>query len=494
MTSYNALSIRLAPALQLRVGRHRSAIGIALVLVAQLMLILDATVVQVANPKISAALGFHPTTLLWIVNGYALSYGGLLLMGGRLGDVRGRLRTFRLGLAIFTTASLIAGLAPTAAVLIAARVAQGVGAALTAPSVLALLAVNAPNEAARQRAFALFAAVTGGGLSLGLLLGGVIVQVASWRWTMFINVPFGTAVLVLAPLFVAETERRPARFDLIGAVTATLGATALVLGLVSAPDHGWASPQTVGGLLIGALLLAGFAATERRVAEPMVAPALLRDLSRVTALLASMFVIAAQISTFYFAVQLMQTHLRMDALATGLGFLPMGLALFAGSRVVPRLVNRFGVTAVMVAGTTLQTAALVLLASRVGSTGGYWTIAFAPLLIDGIAIGIVLSPITTVAMHDVPADRVGSASGLFQTTQQLGAASGLAVVVTVYAAHSVPGHFLPGASDAFSTAAILAGLALVSALVLALRAARKPGSKNEADKGPGMNRLRALSR
>ena len=226
---------------ELPANAGRAATGIAIVLVAQLMLVLDATVVNVALPRIDTDLGFGPASLSWVLNAYTLAFGGLLLLGGRLGDVRGRLRMFEIGLSMFTVFSLLGGLAQTPTQLVLARALQGAGAAMAAPSVLALLTTSAPDEAARNRALALFGAVSSAGASIGLLLGGVVTDLGSWRWTLFINVPIGIAVLVLARRFVTETPRRPGRFDVVGALTATLGAVAIVWSLIGTPEHGWLS-------------------------------------------------------------------------------------------------------------------------------------------------------------------------------------------------------------------------------------------------------------
>ena len=221
------------------------SVGIALILTVQLMLILDMTVVNVALPDIRQDLGFTPSALSWVLNAYTLAFGGLLLLGGRLGDVFGRRRTFMVGLAVFIVGSLLGGLAPTSELLVAARALQGVGAAVAAPSVLALLTTSAPDAAARNRALALFSAVSSAGASLGLLLGGVLTGYASWRWALFINVPIGLLVLLLVRRFVADTERQRGRFDVAGAVTATLGSASLVFGFINAPDHGWTSVGTL---------------------------------------------------------------------------------------------------------------------------------------------------------------------------------------------------------------------------------------------------------
>src|SRR3954447_18208436 len=262
----------------------RAAAGIAVVLVAQLMLILDATVVNVALPHIDAALDFGPAGLSWVLNAYTLAFGGLLLLGGRLGDVFGRRRTFEIGLAIFTLASLAGGFAQGPPWLVAARGAQGLGAALAAPGVLALLTTSAPDEAARNRALALFGAVTSGGMSLGLLLGGAVTALGSWRWTLFINIPIGLAGLSLTRRVLDETPLRPGRFDVVGALSATVGSVAVVWALIGAPAQGWGSARTIGGLGLGALLLVVLAVTETRVAHPMIQPVLVRSRARVSGL------------------------------------------------------------------------------------------------------------------------------------------------------------------------------------------------------------------
>src|SRR3954471_695050 len=262
---------------ELPANAGRAAAGIAIVLVAQLMLVLDATVVNVALPRIDADLSFGPASLSWILNAYTLAFGGLLLLGGRLGDVFGRLRTFEIGLAVFTLASALGGLAQTPGQLVAARTLQGVGAALAAPSVLALLTTSAPDETARHRAFALFGAVSSGGASIGLLLGGLLTDVGSWAMALFINVTLGIAVLLLARRFVDETQRRPGRFDVVGALTATLGAVSLVYALIGTPEHGWLSVRTLGGFALGLALLAVLARTEVRHPHPMIRPAMVRN-------------------------------------------------------------------------------------------------------------------------------------------------------------------------------------------------------------------------
>jgi EmrB/QacA subfamily drug resistance transporter len=450
----------------------RVATGIAIVLVAQLMLVLDVAVVNVALPRIDTDLGFGPASLSWVLNGYTLAFGGLLLLGGRLGDVRGRLRMFEIGLAMFTLFSLLGGLAQTPAELVAARALQGAGAAMAAPSVLALLTTSAPDEAARNRALALFGAVSSAGASIGLILGGVVTDLGSWRWTLFINVPIGLAVLLLARRFVTETPRRPGRFDMVGAVTATLGAVSIVWSLIGAPEHGWVSVRTIGGLVVGLLLLAGLARTEVRHPHPLIQPHLVRDRRRVAALAAMALVLGSNLSMFFLVVQYVERVLRFGPFTAGVAFLPFSLGVFAMSRVTPRLITRIGARSMIMVGTSALVVGYAWL-SNIGATDTYWGAVFGPMLISGLATGLVFMPITATVLGGVEPEHAGSASGLLQTTQQLGGAVGVAAIVSVYASGAVPGEFVPGARAAFLTSAAFALTALVVATA-GLRNRRTP--------------------
>ena len=318
--------------------------GIALVLVAQLMIVLDAAVVNVALPRIADDLEFTPAALTWVLNGYTLAFGGLLLLGGRLGDVFGRRRMFVAGLSVFTLFSLAGGFAPTDELLVIARALQGFGAAIAAPQVLALLTTSAKDEAGRARAIALFSAVSSSGASIGLILGGILTDIASWRWTLFINVPIGLVVLALVGRLVAETAPRPGRFDIVGAVTATGGAAAIVWSLIGAPEHGWTSARTLGGIAIGLLLLVALVLTERRVAHPLLQLHLFNSHRRVAAFIAAVGLVGAQFATFYLTVIYLQGVLGMGPLASGLAFLPLTLMIFAMSRVAPRIAARIGMS------------------------------------------------------------------------------------------------------------------------------------------------------
>ncbi|GAA4374555.1 MFS transporter [Nocardioides caricicola] len=444
----------------------RAAAGIAIVLVAQLMIVLDATVVNVALPHIDADLGFGPASLSWVLNAYTLAFGGLLLLGGRLGDVFGRLKVFEIGLAVFTVGSALGGLAQTPGQLVAARTFQGVGAALAAPSVLALLTTSAPDAAARNRALALFGAVSSGGASIGLILGGLLTDVGSWRWTLFINVPIGLAVILLAPRFVTETPRRTGRFDVVGALAATGGAVALVWTLINTPEHGWLTARTVAGFAVGLALLALLARTEQRHPHPLVQPKLVRDRSRVGALTVMALLMGANLSMFFLVVQYVQGVLGFGPLLAGIAFLPFSLTIFATSRITPALLGRFGPRRMMLVGGVALTVAYAWL-STIGTDDTYLAAVFGPMALAGVASALLFMPVTVITLSGVEPEHAGSASGLLQTTQQLGGAVGVAVIVSVYAAGAVPGEIVPGMSAAFLTSATLAALALaVTALLV----------------------------
>ncbi|NRQ50595.1 MFS transporter [Aeromicrobium stalagmiti] len=458
-------------------AQRRATLGITLVLLAQLMLVLDATVVNVALPRIQADLDFSPASLSWVLNGYTLAFGGLLLLGGRLGDVFGRRRVFEIGLALFTVASLAGGLAPNADLLVVARVAQGVGAAIAAPSVLALLMTATTDEGSRNRALALFTAVSSAGGSIGLILGGALTDVGSWRWTLVINVPIGIVVLALVRRFVAETDRRPGRFDVVGAASATLGSVALVYAFINAPDHGWGSVGTIGGFALAAALLALFVRTERVAPHPLLRLGLLRDRQRAGALVVMSLLVGSQFPMFYLLVQYDQRVLGFGPLASGFAFLPLTLAIFAVSRISARLVTRYG-TARLIAIGTLGMAVSFAWLSQISTSSDYATSILGPMLLSGASAGLTFMPTTVAILAGVEPEHAGAASGLLQTMQQLGGAIGLAVIVSVYASGAVPGEVVPGAEAAFLTSMVFAlvGFAMATVVMRTPRKAAVPVS------------------
>jgi EmrB/QacA subfamily drug resistance transporter len=448
-------------------ARRNPAIGMWVVLVGQLMLVLDATIVNVALPHIATDLHFGSASLSWVLNAYSLAFGGLLLLGGRLGDVLGRRRVFMTGLAVFTIASFAGGLAQAPWELVISRAFQGIGAALSAPSVLALIATNAPNEAARNRALAAFAVISSGGAALGLILGGTLTDLVSWRWTMFVNVPIGLAVLFLVPGLVNETARRHGRFDFVGAGSATAAAVSIVWTVINAPEHGWGSARTIGGFVLGAALLVMLAVTERRHPHPLLRPALLRSRQRIAALVSMACVYGGMLATFFLTVQLLSHQFDYSPLRSGMAFLPVPLGVFAMSRLAPRLVARIGPAPLIVAGAASVFIAMGLLVGVDDSTS-YAAGVFPSLLLMGLGMGASFMPITVLALNGVEPEHTGSASGLLQTMQQLGGAVGLAVVASVFAGRSAHG-FDPALRSGYSAATVLAALAFASALTLLVR-------------------------
>lgn len=448
-------------------ARRNPAIGMWVVLVGQLMLVLDATIVNVALPHIATDLHFGSASLSWVLNAYSLAFGGLLLLGGRLGDVLGRRRVFMTGLGLFTLASFVGGLAQTPWELVTSRALQGVGAALSAPSVLALIATNAPNEAARNRALAAFAVISSGGAALGLMLGGTLTDLVSWRWTMFVNVPIGLAVLLLVPGLVNETARRHGRFDFVGAGSATAAAVSIVWTVINAPEHGWGSARTIGGFVLGAALLMVLAVTERRHPHPLLRPALLRSRRRIAGLVAMAAVYGGMLATFFLTVQLLAHQFAYSPLRSGVAFLPVPLGVFTMSRLAPRLVARTGPAPLIAAGTAGVFIAMGLLLDVDASTS-YATGVFPSLLLMGLGMGASFMPITVLALDNVEPEHTGSASGLLQTMQQLGGAVGLAVVASIFAGRSAHG-FDPALRAGYGAATVLAALALASGLTLLSR-------------------------
>ena len=475
--------------------RGRPGVALAIMLGAQLMIILDATVVNIALPHIQTGLRFSATSLSWVMNGYTLTFGGLLLLGGRAGDILGRRRMFLAGIVLFTVASLAAGLAPTAGVLLAARAVQGVGGALASPAVLALVVSGFPEGRERVRALAIYAGVVTGGGSLGLVLGGLITQWASWRWVLFINAPIGVAVVAATPLFVAETPRLPGRFDLGGAITSTAGVAALVYGFIRAASNGWGDHVGLAAFAAAVVLLAVFLLTESRAPQPITPLRLFADVSRSGSFAARLLLVGGMFGMFFFLTQFLQDVLGFGPLGAGVAFLPMTVLLFGMSRVTPRLMPVFGPKRLMVAGMLPVIAGMAWL-SRVSPETSYWTGVFGPMALLGAGLGVVFVPLTTASLAGVRPEESGAASSMVNVMQQLGGSLGLAVLVAVFGtasrdarAHPVAGlsgtafqhHVLAhGMSAAFGLAAIfdVASLLVIAGLLRGRRPAvtAAPGS------------------
>ncbi|MDA8292666.1 MAG: MFS transporter [Actinomycetota bacterium] len=409
------------------------SVSLLVILAAQMMVVLDATIVNVALPHIQTALGFTSTSLSWVLNAYILTFGGLLLLGARSGDLLGRRRVFVTGIALFSLASLAGGFAQAGWMLLTARALQGIGGALAAPSALALLTTLFPEGAARLRAIALFTTVSAAGGAIGLVAGGMLTEWVGWRWVMFVNVPIGLVVALLARRVIGETPVRHGRFDAAGAVTSTLGMTGLVLGLVQAGTDGWASPVTVAALAGGAALLAAFVAVEQRAVEPVLPLRLVTHATRSAANVARGLVYSGMYGMFFFLSQFLQEIQHYSPLRAGLSFLPMPVSVFLSSQLTSRvLVRRLVPKQLMLLGIAVATGGLAV-ASQLTPSSRYLEVLGA-LALMGAGSGVSFVSLTTASLAGVAPEDAGAASGLINVSQQLGAALGVAVLVTVFAA------------------------------------------------------------
>lgn len=480
MSTPTASSSPRAPA-----GQHLG-IALAVIVTCQLMVVLDASVVNIALPKIQGDLGFSATSLSWVMNAYALAFGGLLLLGGRTGDLLGRRRTFIGGLVVFTIASLLGGLATSDWQLLGARAVQGVGAAFAAPSALALITTTFAEGPARNRALGVFAAMSATGASIGLILGGILTDAASWRWVMFINVPFGIALVLLAPRYVAESVRHRGRFDLGGALTGTLGIGSLVYGFIRVSESSWGDTVALASFTAAVALLATFVALESRAPQPILPLRLLANRIRAGAYLNMLLLAGAMFAMFYFLTQYLQDVHGMGPLTTGLAFLPLTAGIFTLSRIMPRVLPRTGPRRPLIVGMSLIIAGLLWL-TQLSPDTSYVGGLLGPMVLFGIGGGMSFLPITVTILNAVEARDSGAASGVLQTMQQGGGALGIAILVSVFAserrdalAHPAAGlgpveraheALSQGMTSAFGVAAIFAAISLAVA-VLVLRPSR----------------------
>jgi EmrB/QacA subfamily drug resistance transporter len=451
------------------------------------MIILDMTVVNIALPSIARGLHFSAPSLSWVLNAYTLTFGGLLLLGGRAGDILGRRRVFIAGIILFTAASLAGGLATSAAWLLAARAMQGAGGAIASPAVLALITASFSEGRERTRALGIYTAVAMGGGSLGLVLGGVITEWVSWRWVLFINVPIGIAVALAAPLFLTESQRQPGRFDITGALTSTAGMTALVYGFIRAASDGWGDGVALGAFAAAIVLLGLFLLNESRARQPITPLRLFADRGRAGSYLARLLLVAGMFGMFFFLTQFVQDILGFSPLRAGISFLPMTAALFAVSRLSPRLLARFPGQGLMVTGLLPVVAGMTWL-SRITPGTGYLAGVLGPMLLIGAGMGLVFVPLTVASLAGVRPEDSGAASSMVNVTQQVGGSLGLAILVTAFssasrdAARHRLAHLAPlaqahhvvvtGMASAFTLAAIFDVCALL--VVLAIIRSRAP--------------------
>ena len=415
-------------------SRH---LGLALVVIAtaQLMVVLDATIVNVALPHIQHSLGFSGSGLEWVVNAYALTFGGLLLLGGRAGDILGRRRVFIAGIILFSAASLLGGFATTQEWLLAARALQGVGGAIVAPTALSLVATTFPEGPQRNRAMGVYAAMSIGGAAVGLIAGGLLTTYFSWRWVLFVNVPIGIIVALIAPRALGESERHRGRFDLPGAITCTLGLAALVYGLSSAATTAngvshWGDTKVVFSLVAAVVLLASFVIIEMRSPHALMPLRIFRNRNRSGAYLIMLCVGMAMFGMFFFLTIFVQTVWGYSPLRSGVAFLPMVAAIMAMAGTSAALVPRIGARPLLLAGSAITTVGMFWL-SRITEHSSYVGGLLGPMLVTAAGLGLLFMPATLVALSKIDDADAGLASSLLNTGQQVGGSIGLALLGTV---------------------------------------------------------------
>ncbi|WOX08812.1 MFS transporter [Streptomyces sp. N50] len=458
-------------------GPARLGTVLFVIVTAYLMVGVDSTVVNVALPDIQKDLDFSPTGLSWVLNAYTLAFGGLLLLGSRVGDIVGRRRTLTIGVLLFATSSLLGGIAGDSAWLLAARALQGVGAALIAPNTLALITTNFPEGPRRHHALGIYTSMAGIGGSIGLVVGGMLTSWASWRWSLLINVPIGAAVALALPRFVGETPRHAGRFDAAGALTGTAGMTSMVYAFIRVSSDGWGDTQAQLGFSFAVALLAGFTLVESRAAQPIMPLRLFADRNRAGGYAGVLLLPAGMFGAFYFLTLISQRVLDYSPLRTGFAFLPITLAIFTVVRFVPRLLARFGAKPVLLTGMALLATSAGWL-SQLRPGDGYLTGLLGPLVLMGVGVGLSFMPLNVTILAGIEPREAGAASGLLQTLQWLGGTLGLSILVTVFGtatrhATGSPSEILVhGSARAFGVGALIALTALlVSAFVIT---GRKP--------------------
>ena len=444
----------------------RTGLVLAVVCLCQLMVVLDMTVVNVALPSIRASLGFSPSGLQWVVNAYTLTFGGLLLLGGRLADLAGQRRAAVAGLALFGLTSLLGGLAQNQGELIAARAAQGVSGAVLLPVSLTVITTTFAEGRPRSRALALWGAVAGAGGAAGVLLGGVLTQYLDWRWVLFVNVPVAAVAIPLAgaSLGAGRPGRRP-RLDVAGAVLATAAMTVLVYSVVRTSTYAWDSPQTLGGLALSVVLGAVFVAVERRAAAPLVRLGILRARSLSVACLVIFLIACGQFGAFYFASLYLQGVLHYSPVETGLAFVPFSLGVIAGTVVAGKLMPRIGPRPLLVTGLAVAAVGMSWF-GWVSPHGSFAADILGPSLVASAGLGLCMVTNTAAGTSGVAREEAGLASGLLNAARQCGGSIGLAVLVTVATAvtsHQARPAGLAAVTVGYDRAFLVSGILLALA-------------------------------
>lgn len=445
---------------------RRLKLALLVIATAQLMLVLDDTVANVALPSIQADLGLSSSALPWVINAYVVAFGGLLLFGGRVGDLYGRRRVLRIGMVLFTAASLLGGLAPTGTTLIAARALQGIGAALAAPNALALITTTFPAGKPRNQAMAVYGAMSALGITGGVLLGGLLTGALSWRWVLLINLPIGLAVLAGTRTLI-DDERHTGRLETLGAVTGTGGVVALAYGLTRSGEHGWTNPLTLTAFAAAVALLTWFVRLQACTAHPLLPLRLLADRNRTGAYVIVLFIGAGLMGTLYLATLFMQQVLTFTPLQAGAATLPFGAGIAVAVGVASKLVEKLPPRAVAAPGLLLAALGMFWL-STLEATSGYWSGLLVPVFLTSAGLGLAFVPMTLTVVHGVAHQETGVASALLNTAQQIGAALGLAALTTV-AVSAATGQQTSTAqalAHGYGTAYLAGGAALLVAAAL----------------------------
>ena len=443
---------------------------LAIIVVSYLMIVVDISIVITGLPRIQDGLGFSHAGLSWVQNAYTLAFGGLLLLGARAGDILGRRRMFIVGLGIFTLASLAIGAAPSAEWMLAARAIQGVGSAILAPSTLALLSTHFAEGPDRTRALAYYAAAAGVGATVGLVLGGLLADLVSWRMGFFINLPIGLALMIGARRCIPESTKHRGQFDMLGAVSSTLGMTSLVYSIVRSAEQGWRDAGTLAALISGIALIALFVLHEARARQPILPLRLFASGERCGAYLARMLFLGGMVGFWFFSTQYLQEVMGYGPMKAGLAFLPVTLSNFVAAMLIPRLSRKFGNAGLLTGGLIISVAGLLWL-GQVSAHSAYLSGVALPMLLIGIGQGSVLAPLTVFAVAGVNSQDAGAASGMVNVAHQLGASLGLGILVVVFA--SVQSVGLAGTealahriARVFDAGALMLALSLAVVLVL----------------------------
>lgn len=465
---------------------RRKWIALVLLCATQFLVVLDVAIVNVALPSIQTALDFSQEDLQWVVSAYTLTFGGLLLLGGRAADLLGRRRVFMVGLVVFAGASLACGLSPSDTFLIGARAVQGIGAAVISPAALSILVTTFREGAERNKALGIWGAIAGIGGAAGVLAGGILTDTLGWEWIFFVNVPVSVVVLLMIPRYIDESRAEGAtrNFDLAGAISVTAGLALLVYALVNTDSAGWASAETIGLLAAAAALIVAFVVIEARAAAPLMPLGLFRLRSLTGANVVGLLLGAAIFSMFFFLSLYMQQVLGYSALRSGFAYLLVAVTIIVAAGVSQALVTRFGVKLILAVGMSLLVLGLLWF-TRIDVGGSYATDLVPGFLLAGVGLGFSFVPVSIAALQGVTAREAGVASGLINTSQQIGGALGIAILSTIATSHTeslladaggapeaLPGALTEGFQYAFAVGAAMAVAGLIATLLLLDRRVR----------------------